>query len=201
MKRLCLGAAVLMISTTCAAQMPSHSQANGVDPHAGTQNSQGVVPSNRNDFGRECGISDPSAQRAIRLSRSSAGAWSEMSADKIPGPQDDAVARVWRESNWMVDMHEAPGHVMTSMHTGQMCFDARGRITRMIDRYMDMASGCLRFTVLTFADDGRVVRREQRFMNVRTDSEMAVPESAPGFPEVWGFRRLEQLPFYSLVKK
>jgi len=51
------------------------------------------------------------------------GEWSEAVAGKHLGPSDNAVARVWHERNWMVDMHEAPGAGMTSIHTGQMCFD------------------------------------------------------------------------------
>jgi len=34
-----------------------------------------------------------------------------------------------------------------------------------------------------------------------TGAPMAAPEAAKGFPEVWEFRRVEQLPFYSLLKR
>jgi hypothetical protein len=46
-----------------------------------------------------------------------------------------------------------------------------------------------------------VVRREQHFLDVTSGNEIASPESAKEFPSIWEFRRLEQLPFYSLVKK
>jgi hypothetical protein len=36
---------------------------------------------------------------------------------------------------------------------------------------------------------------------VATGAEIAAPEVATGFPDVWDFRTLEQLPFYSLLKK
>ncbi len=91
---------------------------------------------------------------------------------------------------------------MATMHTGQMCFDPQGHIAYMIDRFVEMAEcGCMRFTSLTFATDGRVTRREQRFVAVATGSEIEAPEAAKRFPEVWDFRTLQQLPFYSLMKK
>jgi len=102
----------------------------------------------------------------------------------------------------MVDLHDAPGPASPVVHTGQMCFDGQGRITLMIDRYMEMAQcRCLRFTSLAFAADGRVTRREQTFVDQMTGAPMAAPEAAKGFPEVWEFRRVEQLPFYSLLKR
>ncbi len=43
----------------------------------------------------------------------------------------------------MVDMHDALGPGMATMHTGQMCFDSQGHITLLIDRYMELAEcGC-----------------------------------------------------------
>jgi hypothetical protein len=151
-------------------------------------------------FGKECAIADPSLPRAIGLSRSPEGAWSVVSKDKRPGPNDNAVARVWHESNWMVDMHDAPGDG-TTIHTGQMCFDEKGQLTRMIDRYMDAPKcDCLRYTALSFDASGKTVKREQKFVKVDTGAEISGPAAATGFPEVFGFRRLEQLPFYSLVK-
>ena len=88
------------------------------------------------------------------------------------------------------------------MHTGQMCFDGQGRITLMIDRYMEMAQcRCLRFTSLAFAADGKVTKREQSFVSVMTNAPMDMPDAAKGFPDVWEFRKVEQLPFYSLLKK
>jgi len=200
LKQLGLVAVALMMAAICAGQtMPA---ANGVSPHGGMQNSQGVPASSQNDFGTACGIRDSSSQSAMRFSRTPEGEWSAAGEEKRLGPSNTAVARVWRESNWMVDMHDAMGPGMTTMHTTQMCFDARGQITHMIDRYMDMPScGCMRYTSLSFNASGNVARREQRFVSVTTGSEIAVPESAEAFPEVFRFRRLEQLPFYSLVKK
>ena len=88
------------------------------------------------------------------------------------------------------------------MHTGQMCFDGQGRITLMIDRYMELAQcRCLRFTSLAFAADGKVTKREQTFVNELTGEPMDMPDVAKGFPDVWEFRKVEQLPFYSLMKK
>jgi hypothetical protein len=192
-----------MMASLCMAQMPPHSPVLGADPHAGTTRSLGAVPSSRTEFGRECGIHDTSVQSAMGLSRAVDGTWSANTVERPGMPSENAAARVWRESNWMVDLHEAPGQGVTTLHTGQMCFDAKGRITRMIDRYLDRPKcDCLRFTTLNFDEaSGRVMRREQRFVSVTTGAEIAAPEAAKGFPEIWGFRRLEQLPFYSLVKK
>ena len=188
---------VMLLSVMCAAQMPSgHPQTGG-----GMQGSHGVMPSSRDDFGMACGIQDSSAQRAMRITRSNEGDWSTDSVGKSLGPVNNAVARVWRERNWMVDMHEAQGAGMTSIHTGQMCFDPQGHITRMIDRFMEMAKcGCMRYTSLTFGPDGRVMRRERKYVNAQTGAEIEAPAGAGEFPEIWSFRRLEQLPFYSLVK-
>jgi hypothetical protein len=44
------------------------------------------------------------------------------------------------------------------------------------------------------------MRREQKFVGVQSGAEMAEPESAKGFPVVWPFRRLEQLPFFNLIQ-
>ncbi len=181
MKRAALIGALALMAVMCSAQ---------------------VVPSSREDFGVSCGIQDTSTESALAVARSAEGEWSALRTGGGPGAMDSAVARVWRESNWMVDMHDALGQGMATMHTGQMCFDPQGHITHMIDRYVDMAEcGCVRFTSLTFATDGRVTRREQRFVIAATGSEIEAPEAAKGFPEVWDFRTLEQLPFYSLVKR
>lgn len=203
MKQFRLMAAVLTMAGMCAAQMtPSHSQANAAVPQAATtQNPHSVTPSSRTMFGKECAIADTSYQSAIGLSRSPEGAWSVVSKEKRPGPNDNAVARVWHESNWMVDFHDAPGDG-TMIHTGQMCFDETGQITRMIDRYMNTPKcDCMRYTALSFDATGKAVKQEQKFVKVGTGAEIAAPEAARNFPEVFGFRKLEQLPFYSLVKK
>jgi hypothetical protein len=150
-------------------------------------------------FGGLCGIADPALQAAIRLSRSPEGEWRVVAAGKRPGASDNAAARVWRESNWMVDLHDVPG---LTMHTGQMCFGASGQMTYLIDNYMDIPNcGCLRYTALRFDEVGKVVQQEQRFIRADTGAEIAAPEAAKGFPDVFGFRRVEQLPFYSLIKR
>jgi hypothetical protein len=138
----------------------------------------------------------------MSFSLSRKGEWSAINTDGRQGVSDIVTARVWRDSNWMVDIHGAPVQGMATMHSSQMCFDAKGQITYMIDRYMDMQScGCVRFTSLSFNAGGNVARREQKFVSVSTGAEIAAPESANSFPEVLGIRRVEQLPFYSLVKK
>ncbi len=206
MKRTVLAVAVMSMALVCTAamctaQMPSsHPRTGGDGSHEGTQASP--MPSSRTEFGEGCGIKDTSAESAVVVARSNDGEWATLDAGSHSGLRDSVVARVWRESSWMVDMHAALGQGMASMHTGQMCFDPEGRITHMIDRYMEMARcGCVRFTSLTYATDGRVTRREQRFVNVTTGSEIEAPEASKGFPEVWNYRRVEQLPFYALVKR
>ena len=203
MKRAVLIAAGMLLAMVCAAQMPpGHVQTGGGDSHGGMQGSQGIVASSRTEFGAECGIRDTATSSALGFARSNDGEWAPVSAERGGGSTDNMVARLWRESNWMVDLHGALGQGMMVMHSGQMCFDPQGRIMRMFDRYLDLAAcGCMRFTALTYANDGRVTRREQRFLNVSTGVEMKTPDAAVDFPEVWEFRKVEQLPFYSLVKK
>jgi hypothetical protein len=185
---------VLMVATMGAAQSTA--------PQAGgAQGSSGAVPSGRTTFGGECGIRDTTPQKARQFARSSDGKWTSIGADKRPGSGDNMAARVWHEGHWMVDLHDAPGSQSPVIHTGQMCFDGQGRITLMIDRYMEMAQcRCLRFTSLAFAADGKVTKREQTFVDVLTNAPMAAPDSAKGFPGIWDFRKVEQLPFYSLLK-
>lgn len=163
------------------------------NPHAGTQSSRAA-------FGKECGISNYSSERAMGLSRSPEGQWSVVTKDKRPGPNDNALARVWHESHWMVDLHDSPGDG-TTMHTGQMCFDGNGLITRLIDRYMDVPKcDCMRYTSLSFDASGKAAKQE-KYVKVGTGAEIAAPAAAKSFPEAFGFRKLEQLPFYSLVKQ
>ncbi len=199
MKRLGVAAAVLMLSVMCVAQkIALQPQSIGADEAVPQSPSDGAEAS-RILFGQRCGIADTALQSAIRLSRSPEGEWKVVMAGQRPGPRDDAAARVWHENTWMVDMHDAPG---TTMHTGQMCFGANGQLVILIDNYMDIPKcACLRSTVQIFDPSGRMVRRSQKFNSVETGAEIAAPDSAKEFPEVFGIRRVEQLPFYPLVKR
>src|SRR5208282_4388819 len=155
-------------------------------PAAGAEGSHGVVASDRVTFGGECGIRDTSQQKALQFSRSASGKWTAVSAGGRPGSADDMAARVWHQGHWMVDLHDAPRSQSPVMHTGQMCFDGQGRITLMIDRYMELAQcRCLRFTSLAFAADGKVTKREQTFVIELTGQPMDAPDAAKGFPDVW----------------
>jgi hypothetical protein len=179
MKRTVFIGAVVLMAAICAAQ---------------------VTPAARKDFGRDCNIEDTSNRSALEFARSDEGEWSVHvgGAGSIGG----GVARVWRGANWMVEMHGALGPGMSTMHAAQMCFDPQGRITYMIDRYVDAnACGCMRITSVLFADDGRVKRRDQKFVVMATGAEIGAPEAAKGFPEEWDFRKLQDLPFYPLLKK
>ena len=200
MKQSGLAVAVLMMATMCAAQgMPSQPQANGSDAGPNTQGSADGAQATRMSFGEMCGIADSDPKRAVALSRSPEGTWHRVAPGMRPEPNDNAVARVWGEQNWMVDLHEAPGPVM---HIGQLCFSAVGNILFLIDSYMDIpACTCVRFTERMFDKSGRVVRWEQKYLEADTGVEIAAPEAASQFPEVFEFRKLEQLPFYSLVWK
>ena len=198
MTRAGFAVVVVMLSAMCAAQMPSgHPQTGG----GGMPGSQGMVPSSRPEFGAACGIADTSSESSMGFMRSDDGEWSAIGSDNRFGMTESMVARVWREQNWMVDIHDALGQGMAHMHTGQMCFNPQGHITYMIDRFMEMANcGCVRFTSVTYAADGRVTRREQKFVNAATGADIPGPEIAKQFPLVWNFRTVEQLPFYSRVK-
>jgi hypothetical protein len=179
-------AAVVMMAASCVAQESS-------------QSSHGVVPSSRTDFGTLCGIKDTSPQSAKQLVRSGAGKWTVAQKQKMSG--DNMAARVWHEKNWMVDLHDAPPQTPAVIHTGQMCFDPEGRITRMIDRYMEMAQcRCMRFTSVSFSPDGKQTR-EQHFVDAMTGQEEQEPAAAKALPGIWQFHRLDELPFYSLLKK
>ncbi len=158
--------------------------------------------SNRANFGKECGIQDPSPESASGFVLSSEGEWSALSAGGGPGMSDNLVARVWHDSNWMVEMHGALGPEMATMHVGEMCFDPQGRITFLVDRFTEMlACGCMRVATLTFANDGRVTRRDNQFVKIATGEEIAAPESAGDFPEVWIVHKLEELPFSAMLKR
>lgn len=185
-------AALVMAAAMCSAQAP---------PQIAGKGEQGVVPSSRTDFGSLCGIRDTSAQKAIKFVRTAGGKWS-VAADKHSGMSDNMAARVWHQGNWMVDLHDSPAESIAVIHTGQMCFDGQGRITRMIDRYMEMAQcRCMRFTSVTFAADGSEIKREQDFVDEMTGNQMdREPAAAKSLPGVWQFRRLDQLPFYSLLR-
>lgn len=185
-----VAAAVLMLGMLCAAQQDAAPR--------GRSSEQGGH-ANRIQFGELCGIADTGLQKAVGLSRSPEGTWRVVTAGEPVGTRDNAAARVWHETTWMVDLHEVPG---ATMHVAQMCYGASGQLLILIDDYMDIPScACLRSTTQNFDSSGRMVRREQRFNSVATGAEMAAPEAAKGFPEVFGFRRLEQLPFYTLLKK
>jgi len=196
MKRAAWVGASALMAAMCTAQAapPSHSEGGGGNPPV----MEGIMPS-RTEFGQGCGIQDTSLESARGFRRSADGEWAVFHGGA--GARDSEMARVWRESNWMVDMHGALGEGMATMHTGQMCFDPQGRITHMIDRYMEMIQcGCIRFTLVVFSPDGRVTRRQQRFITIATGTEIEAPEVAKEFPDVWDFRKVEQLPFYALVK-
>jgi hypothetical protein len=185
--------ALAICAAMCVGQAPPNT--------GGAEGSHGVVPSNRTTFGSECGIRDTSQQKAVRFARSADGKWMLVGAEKHSGSGDDMAARVWHQGHWMVDLHEAPA-ASPVMHTGQLCFDGQGRITLMIDRYMEMEKcRCLRFTSLAFAADGKVTKRGQTFVNPMTNAPMDAPDVAKGFPDVWEYRKVEQLPFYSQLKK
>ncbi|MDR3763750.1 MAG: hypothetical protein P4M01_06600 [Acidobacteriota bacterium] len=179
------------------AQMASHAPMGG-------GGSQGVVPSSRPDFGAECGIQDTSVQASRRFVRGLDGQWLRTEAGQAD-PQHTGLGRLWHEHTWVADIHDAsaPGMNVMQMHTGQMCFDPAGRILRMMDRYMDMPGcNCMRFTALSFDPaTGRVTRREQHFLNATTGQEIAPPEKAKDFPEIWRYRRVDELPFFPQVNK
>ena len=197
MREACVVAAILlMLCAICAAQMPPVLG-------GGSGSSQGIVPSSRADFGAQCGIQDTSVERALRFTRSAQGEWRQIATDERLEIDNRGVARAWHERNWMVDIHDAVMSMSTTrMHTAQMCFSGNGKILLMIDRFMDAQEcGCMRYTALTFDEaSGRVIRREQHYMNVRTGAEIQVPPAAADFPQTFEFRRLEQLPFWQLVK-
>jgi len=192
-KRFGLAVAVLTMATMCPAQgTPLPAQDDGADAPPNSR------PDTAGTFEQLCGIADSAPRKAVGLSRSPEGEWSVVTDGKRPGPKDNAAARVWRESNWMVDLHDAPG---LAMHTGQMCFAADGHVMLLTDDYMDIPNcACIRYTAQDFDDNGQVMLETQRFVSLKTGAQIAAPEASKGFPGVWQFRKVEQLPFYSLLK-
>jgi hypothetical protein len=162
------------------------------------QGSQGVTPSSRTDFGSLCGIKDTSPQLAQQFVRSG-GKWTVAQKEKMTG--SNMAARVWRDKNWMVDLHDSPAESPSVIHTGQMCFDPQGRITRMIDRYMEMAQcRCMRFTSFTFTPDGKE-SHEVHYVDAMSGQEVQEPAQGKSLPPAWSYRKVSDLPFYSLMKK
>lgn len=184
-------AVVLLIAASCAAQGPLPGEGDFQGLHSATAVS-------RSEFGGECGIQDTSDSAAVKFSGSPDGEWS-------PGGSSRGIAeaaRLWHETNYMVDMHGAPGPGMSSMHSGMMCFDAQGRVTRIFDRYMDvLGCGCQRLTTFAFAGDGKLTGWDQTFVDLKTEAAIKPPQDAQDYPKVWEFHRLDELPFYSLMKE
>ena len=196
-------AAVLgTLGMMCLAQSTSSQPAPG-QSQAEEQAPPGTHPlgieSSRSEFGTWCRIADSEPESAVRLSRSPEGEWSVVESGGRPGPKDNAAARVWREDNWMVDLHDTPGSII---HAAQMCFDPEGQLRLQIDRYLDIPGcDCARLTVQTFDEGGKLIAQDRIFVRADTGEATAAPEAAKQFPQVYRFRRVEQLPFYPLVKK
>ena len=153
MKRTALIWAVVLMAVMGAAPMmlawQTGGDATGGDPHSETQSPSADIRSNRADFGASCGIQDTSDQSALGFAMSGDGEWSALPAGGSPSGIDQATARVWHETNWMVDMHAALEPGMAAMHSGQMCFDPQGHITFMVDRFMET---CMRLRARYVAD-------------------------------------------------
>lgn len=188
------GLSVVVLATAGFAQSGMVSSHPLASPH-------GLKPSSRVQFAQECGISDPGPQKATGLTRSTKGMWSVVDAQHRPADTDSAVARIWHEKKWMIDMHESGGSG-DWMHTAQMCFADNGEVNKIIDRYMDMPKcGCVRFTETTYGPDGKVVSQKQDYYNGRNAERMpSTPEAAKNFAAPFEFKKLEQLPFYGFVK-
>ena len=183
-------AAVLLMTAGCAAQAP-------LPGNADFHGAQSAIEVSRSEFGGECGIQDTSDSAALKFSSEPDGGWSPGGSSRGIGE----MARFWHEANYMVDMHGAPGPGMSSMHSGMLCFDAQGRLTRVFDRYMDVVRcGCQRLTTMAYAADGTMTEWAQTYVNVRTGERIKTPADAQEFPEVWEFQRLGELPFSSLLK-
>ena len=183
-------AVVLLITASCAAQgpLPGGGGALGTPP---------PLEFSRSEFATQCGIQNTSEAAEAIFSVNDDGQWE--SGEPSRGITD--TARLWHETNYMVDMHGAPGPRFSSMHKGMMCFDAQGHLTRVFDRYMEaLHCGCQRVTTMAFAADGTVTEWAETFVDVRTGARIKTPVDTTAFPEVWQFHQLSELPFYSLLK-
>ena len=169
---------------------------------AQSQGSKRPASSSHTSFGQECRIGNTDPASAEQLTRAAAGGWMVLGGERRASAGDTMTAHVWHESNWMVDLHDSPGAASPVVHSGQLCFDGQGKIKLLIDRYMELAPcRCLRFTSLVFAPDGRVTRREQNWVDALSETAIKPPAAAGDFPPVWEYRKLEQLPFFPLLKK
>ena len=185
-------AVVLWMAASCVAQKPLPGDGDFHGAHS-------AIAVSRSEFGSECGIQDTSDPAAAEFSRSPEGEWS--AASSSTGGEVVETARLWHETNYMLDLHGVLGSGMSSMHSGLMCFDAQGQLTRAFDRYMDaLRCGCQRLTTITYAADGTLTGWEQKFVDLRTRDLVKPPADTKDFPDVWEFHRMDQLPFYSLLK-
>jgi hypothetical protein len=59
----------------------------------------------------------------------------------------------------------------------------------------------MRLTTTSFAADGHVTRQSQKFVSIAGGFEISEPQSSADFPKLWDYRRLDLLPFHSLLNK
>ena len=158
------------------------------------------------EFAARCGgVGEVSRESGFWLKRSRSGEWASFTLDRPPDESStDAFAIAWHRSNWMVDIEEnldEGKELLPSRHTGIFCFDGQGQVLYMTDYFLGTQCHCLRVGRLSFTPEGRIDKREVEITSLETGRDMREPEQSGALPEIWGFRRLNQLPFYSLLKK
>ncbi len=193
---------VLAVFTlSCFAQVSSHAPAINAPAHGAMgPGPHGMKSSSRVQFAKACGISNPSMSRAITLTRNNSGSWSRVTKTAPAAPTDSALVRAWHEKAWVVEVQEADA-AGDSMHIADMCFNQKGNVTRIVDKYINMPKcGCMRVTESAFNAAGKLVKSEQSFYKGDSPEKVAKPASASMFPAPFEHTKLEQLPFWGFLK-
>ena len=197
-----VGLFVVLSFGVSSAQVSSHAPTVKAPPAHGAmgQNPHGTMPSSRVRFAKECGITNPTMSQAVVLTRSKSGQWSRVTKTTPPSPTDSALVRAWHEKTWVVEFQEAD-ESGDAIHIAEMCFNAKGSITRILDRYINMPKcGCMRVISATYDAAGKSVKREQTFYKGDSSQKIAAPASSGTLPAPMEYRNLEQLPFYESLK-
>lgn len=195
--------ATIVLASVASAQVSSHQttpagkQAQGSAPkgaHMGGASSRQV-------FAAECGIRDANLQRAMYLSRGQNGVWKKVSPEAPAGDKDTALARVWHEQAWVVALHESNA-AGDAMHTADMCFRPDGSISKIVDKYIDVPKcNCMRVTETTFDASGKLTAKQQVYASPQAGQKLSqAPAAAAGFPKVYEFKRVDQLPFAGMLR-
>ena len=196
----------MLLSATCVAQVASHptKPQQPASPH-GAMGGGGGMPnhgftSKRAEMAKECGIAEAGLEKGTTLTRRADGSWAPMKTEADMKTTDTGMARVWHEKSWFVDMQETSAAGDT-MHITRMCFQPDGSLSKVSDQYMaPNQCGCTRLTDVSYSG-GKETKREENFYKIANHEKIATPKDAASYPKLPEIKKIEQAPFYGLVKK